>query len=373
MIRSLLAAFTFFVLSAVPTSAAEPWRIAAVTALTGPYASLGEQLKAGVQAAVADLAAASGREIELEIEDDACDPKQAVAVAQRIVARGTRVVIGHLCSGASIAASETYGEDGVLLISPSSSAPALTDDAAKRRWTTIFRLYGRDDAQGVFVGKWLAGRAPGMRIAVLDDRSAYGAGIAREVEKTLRESGVTPVLRATVTPGERDFGALLSRLREARAELIYYGGYLSEAGLIVRQAREQGYDALLMASDSIATNEFWQVAGPAGEGVLFSFPPDPRRLPGAAEVAARLATRGGNADGFTLNAYAAVQALVTAARIANATDPLKLAAALRAQPVDTVLGRIEFDAKGDIKEPRYAIYRWSNGIYAERDPNAKLR
>lgn len=368
----ILVAASLLVASLVQPAQAETIRIALVTARTGPYAALGDQTLRGAEAAASALST-DGRTIKLEIEDDACDPKQAVAVAQRIVARGTRIVVGHLCSGASIAASETYGEEAALLVSPSSSAPALTDDAARRGWKTIFRLYGRDDAQGVFVGEWLARHAAGKKIALLDDRSAYGAGIAREVERVLRERGVTPVLRSTVTPGERDLGALISRLRDAQAELIYFGGYHNEAGLLIRQAREQGYGAQLMLPDSIATNEFWQVAGAAGEGTLFSFPPDPRSLPGASSVVTKLAQAGGNADGFTLNAYAAMQAIVAAIDAAKSTDPVKLAALLHAQPVETVLGTIAFDAKGDIKEPRYAIYRWSNGAYAElpREANGK--
>jgi branched-chain amino acid transport system substrate-binding protein len=372
MNRILLLAVLLAAASIGPARA-ETLRVAVVTALTGPYASLGEQIRRGVEQAAADIAAAGGPTIKVEVEDDACDPKQAVAIAQRIVSRGTRIVIGHLCSGASIAASETYGEEGVLVISPSSSAPALTEDAAKRGWKTIFRLYGRDDAQGVFVGKWLAQNAASMRLALLDDRSAYGGGLAREVERALKEAGITPVLRSNVTPGERDLSALISRLREAKVELIYFGGYPNEAGLLLRQAREQGYDALLMTGDSIATNDFWQVSGPAGEGALFTFPPDSRRLPTAAPIVARLAAAGGNADGFTLNAYAAVQALVAASRAANSTDPAKLAVALRAQPIETLLGPITFDAKGDIKDPRYVFYRWSNGAYAELPPGAKLR
>ena len=370
--RSVLAASLLLALLAAPVARGqEAVTVAVAGPVTGASPAVGEQMRRGAGLAAEDLNAAGGvlgRPLRVEVHDDACDPKQAVAVANLLATRRVRFVVGHACSGASIPASAVYAEEGVFMISPASSNPALTDEAAAKGWTTILRLYGRDDAQGDFVGRWLTENRPGARVAVVDDQTAYGRGLAERVRASLAARGVPPVLNAAVTRGERDFNALVSRLKETRPDLIYFGGYPLEAGLLLRQAREQGLGATLMSGDSLVTPDFWNVTGLAGEGTLMTFPPEPRANPAARAVVERLRAAGFDPEGYTLYSYAAVQAVAAGAARAGTLDPARVASALRGgAPVPTVLGPVAFDAKGDIKDPRYAIYVWQrDGRYREQ-------
>ena len=267
-----------------------PVRIATAGPLTGQQAALGAQMKTGAEQVVADLNATGGvlgRQIALEIGDDACDPRQAVSVANQVAGRGVRFVAGHFCSGSSIPASKAYAEEGVLQISPASTNPRFTDDGG---WNT-FRTCGRDDQQGQVAGAYIAKEYRGKKVAILHDNSAYGKGLADETKKSLNGAGAQETLFAAYTPGERDYSAIVSRLQQANVQVVYVGGYHTEAGLILRQARERGMDVTLIGGDALVTNEFWQITGAAGEGTLMTFSSDPRRRPAAAEVVGRFKAR----------------------------------------------------------------------------------
>lgn len=343
----------------------QPLRIAVAGPMTGQYAAFGAQLRAGAEQAVTDLNAAGGvlgRPLVLEIADDACDPRQAVSVANQIAGRRIPFVAGHYCSGSSIPASKVYTEEGVLQISPASTNPRYTDEGS---WNT-FRTCGRDDQQGVIAGKAIAERFRGRKVAVVHDNSAYGKGLADETRKAMNAAGLRETLYAAYTPGERDYNALVSRLKSEGIEILYVGGYHTEAGLILRQAREQGLALTLIGGDALVTNEFWQVAGPAGEGTMMTFPSDPRLRPQAAEVVGRFKARNVDPEGFVLYTYATIQAWAQAAARTGATDPRKVAETLKgAGPWQTALGPIGFDRKGDVLEPDFVFYVWKNGTYAQ--------
>lgn len=338
--------------------------IAVVGPMTGPVASIGEQQKRGAEAAAAlinEAGGVNGRKIKIVVEDDQCDPKQAVAVANRIVGQQIKFVAGHACSGASIPAADVYAENNVLMMSPASSNPVLTDKGNP----TIMRLYGRDDAQGAFIGPWIAKNYKDKKIAILHDKSAYGKGLATVVKDKLNAAGVQEVLFEGINAGEKDYGAVVSKLKSVGADFVYFGGYHTEAGLMRRQAADQGYKFTLMMGDSIATSEFWSVSGPAGEGTLFTFPTDPRRSPNATKALEQFKAQKYDPEGFTLFSYGVVQAIAEGIKRAGSDDPSKVAKALKdGQPVETVLGSIQFDAKGDIKDPRYDINLWHDGKYA---------
>ena len=215
-----------------------------------------------------------------------------MTVANLIVGQQIKYVDGHACSGSSIPASDVYAENDVLMMSPASSNPALTE----KGHPTIMRLYPRDDRQGEFIAPWIAEKYKGKKIAILHDKSAYGKGLATVVKEKLNAGGVTEVMFEGINPGEKDYTAVITKLKSAGAEFVYFGGYHAEAGLILRQAADQGAKFQLMTGDSIATSEFWAISGPAGEGTLFTFPTDPRRSPSAAKAleqfkAARLRPR----------------------------------------------------------------------------------
>lgn len=338
--------------------------IATAGPMTGQYAAFGEQMKRGAEMAVKDINAAggvNGDKLVLEIGDDACDPKQAVAVANNFVNKEVKFVAGHFCSSSSIPASAVYNEEGILQMSPASTNPKLTEQG----FDNVFRIVGRDDVQGIYAANYVVDNKVASKIAILHDKSAYGQGLADEFRKQLNARGVKEVMYEAITQGDKDFTALITKLKDAGVELIYLGGYHTEGGLIVRQAREQGFNAKLMSGDALVTEEYWQITGPTGEGTLMTFAPDPRKLPTAEKVVAEFKQSGYDPEGYTLYTYAAIQSWVDAAKKAGSTDPAKIADALRQGSYDTVLGSVAFNEKGDVKEPKYVMYQWSNGKYAE--------
>jgi branched-chain amino acid transport system substrate-binding protein len=341
-----------------------PIRIATAGPMTGQYAVFGAQMRAGAEQAVADINARGGvlgRQLVLEVGDDACDPRQAVSVANQLSSRQVAFVAGHYCSSSSIPASKVYAEEGVLQISPASTNPAYTDNGG---WNT-FRVCGRDDQQGKVAGAHMARNFGGKRIAILHDNTAYGKGLADETKKALNAAGKEETLYSAYTPGERDYNAVVSRLKQDNIDVIYIGGYHTEAGLILRQAKEQGMDVTLIGGDALVTNEFWQITGPAGEGALMTFSSDPRKRPTAASVVESFRAKNIDPEGYVLYTYAAIQIWAQAAAKANSIAPRQVAAAMKTQPWQTVLGDISFDAKGDITTPDYVFYVWKNGAYSE--------
>ena len=345
--------------------AADDVHIAMAGPLTGSNAAFGQQMREGAEQAVADINAAGGvlgHHLVLEVGDDACDPRQAVSVANEMAGRGVVFVVGHFCSGSSIPASKVYTEESVLEMSPGSTNPDYTDKGA---WNT-FRTCGRDDQQGAVAGDYIARNFKGEKVAILDDNSTYGHGLAAQTRKTLNADGVKEVLDATYTPGEHDYAALVSRLKEAGAQLVYVGGYHPEIGLIARQSKDQGLNTVFFGGDALVTNDYRQVAGEAANGTLMTFPPDPRKLPAAAPVVAEFAAKKIDPEGYVLYTYAAVQAWVDAAKRAGTTEATKVAAALHdGTPYQTVVGTISFDAKGDPKQTGYVVYAWKNNAYGQ--------
>ena len=275
--------------------------------MTGKLAWIGEQGQRGAEMAVADINAAGGvlgQQVRLITVDDFCDPEQAVAAAQKLVADGVVLVVGHYCSGASIPASKVYDAAGVLQISPGSTNPLLTEQGR----ANVFRVIGRDDAQGVVAGNYLADHWGDKKIAILHDGTTYGRGLADETRKQLNKRGVTEAIYQAYTPAKNDYAAEVAVLQAANIAVLYVGGYHTEAALMVRAARDRGYTVQLISGDALATEEFALIAGPAAEGTLFTFPADPRRNPEAAPVVERFRAENFEPAGYTLLSYSAVQA-----------------------------------------------------------------
>jgi branched-chain amino acid transport system substrate-binding protein len=333
--------------------------------LTGQYATFGQQFKNGAELAIADINTAGGvlgKKIKMVMEDDACDPKQARAVAEKLVGMKVPFVDGHFCSGSSIPASDVYAEAGVLQITPASTNPKFTE---RGMWNT-FRVCGRDDQQGAVAGKYIASHYKGKKVAILHDKSTYGKGLADETKKAINKAGLKEAMYEAYTAGEKDFNALVSRMKAGAIDIVYVGGYHTEAGLILRQMRAQGLNAQMISGDAIATNEFWSITGEAGTGMLFTFGPDPRKRPTAAAVVKRFKDKGIDPEGYTLYTYAALQIWTQAVQKAKTTDPKKVAAAVKAGKWNTVLGPISYDKKGDITSLDYVFYKWSkDGKYGE--------
>jgi branched-chain amino acid transport system substrate-binding protein len=357
-----LITLAFFLLAALPARA--DITTGFIAPFTGQSAVFGEQLKRGAEQAVADINAkggVNGEKLTLQEADDACDPKQAVAATSKLISQGVRFIVGHLCSGSAIPSSKIDMDEGILMISPGASNPKLTDEAKD----LIFRTYGRDDKEGAYVGQYLARHFHDKKIALANDNSAYGLGMAEEVRKSLNANGIHEVLFESYTPGQRDYSTLISKLKQAGTQVVVIGGYHTETGLIARQITAQKAQIQIVGGNALATDELWQIAGPSAEGLLMSYSADPRKYPSAKSVIENFHKANFEPEGFTLNSYAGVEVIAEGIRRAG-KDPAKAAAAIRqTPPIQTVLGALTFDAKGDIVDFPYAIYRWHDGHYAE--------
>jgi len=365
-----LGAFALLCIAFAAPAMAQDISVAAAGPMTGGQATFGRQMRNGAEQAIADFNATGGvlgKKLKLEIGDDACDPKQARSVAEKLSGMGVAVVVGHYCSSSSIPASDAYLDGGILQITPASTNPLFTD---REMWNT-FRTCGRDDQQGSFAANYLAQHFKDKNIAIINDKTTYGKGLADEVKKALNAAGVKEKLNEAYNQGDKDFTALVSKLKLNGIDVVYDGGYHQEAGLIVRQMRDQDVNTVLMAGDALADREFASIAGPAAEGVLFTFGPDPRKRDAAAAIAKEFTAKGVDPEGYTLYTYAAFQVWAQAAAKAGTVDPQKVAAAIHTGSFDTVFGPLSFDKKGDITAIGWAVYRWDkDGNYEEiTDPS----
>ena len=281
MKKSILMA-SFSLLALAGGSAYADILVAIAGPMTGQYASAGDQIRKGAEMAIADINAkggVNGEKLKLEIGDDACDPKQAVAVANQMVNKKIIFMHGHWCSSSTIPASEVYVEANIPVVTVSTN-PKVTDRGLKN----IFAIAGRDDQQGQVAGAYLAEKFKGKKIAVVDDKSAYGKGLADEVAKAMEAKGVKPALRESITAGEKDYSGLVSKLKSSGIEVMSYGGYHTEVALILRQAQQAGLKLTVMGGDTMSNTELATAAGPEANNVLFTFGPDARKNPSAAPV-----------------------------------------------------------------------------------------
>jgi branched-chain amino acid transport system substrate-binding protein len=329
--------------------------------LTGPNAAFGAQLQKGAEQAAKDINDAggiNGEMVKIVLGDDVSDPKQGISVANKFVGDGVKFVIGHFNSGVSIPASEVYAENGIFEITPSATNPTFTE---RGLWNT-FRTCGRDDQQGAIAGQYIADHFKDGKVAIVHDKTTYGQGLADETKKAMNKLGITEVIYEGITPGEKDYSALIAKMKEAGTSVVYFGGLHTEAGLILRQMADQGLKAPLMSGDGITSNELASIAGDAVNGTLMTFPPDPRNNPNAAEAVKKFRDAGFEPEAYTLYTYAALQIIAEAAKAVGENDPMKVAEAAKAKgPFKTVIGDIGYDAKGDITRADYIMYEWKKG------------
>lgn len=327
---------------------------------TGANASFGEQHWRGAAQAAEDINAAggiNGEKIKLVKADDACEPKQAVSVANRLVDQDKALgVVGHFCSSSTIPASEVYDEAGTITITPGSTNPLVTE----RGLSGMFRMCGRDDQQGVVAGNHIVDVLKAKKVAIIHDKDTYGQGLADATKAQLNKRGVKEVLYEGLTRGEKDFNALVTKLRASGAEVVYFGGLHPEAGPLVRQMREQGLTAIFMSDDGVVTDELVTTAGGPQyvKDVLMTFGADPRAIPEGQAVVEKLRAAGFEPEGYTLYAYASVQTLAAAFNGVGRNDAAKASEWLKSNPVQTVMGKKEWDQKGDLKVSDYVVYKW---------------
>jgi branched-chain amino acid transport system substrate-binding protein len=332
--------------------------------VTGIYAWAGDRYQRGAEMAVDDLNAKGGvlgQRLELVVGDDFCDADQAVALARKLVSDGVALVVGHWCSHASIPASKVYEKAKILMINPGSASAKLTEEGGPN----VFRVYGRDDRQGVMVADYLAEHWAGKAIAILDDGTTWGAGVTSGVRRRLHERDVTVAVDETITPGEDEYSALVSKMQAAGVEVLFLGGYHREAGLIFRQAHDRGYELRLLANSAMTLEDFPMIAGPELEGTVMVAMTDTRARPEAADVVAQFHAQGYEPQGTTLYVYAAVQVWAQAVEAAGSLDLDAVIEVLHSRQFDTVLGRIGFDGKGDVTgfEPWQWFVWQADGTY----------
>lgn len=363
---SLIAAAAF----GMATAATADIKIAIGGPHTGAYAAFGEQLWRGATQAINDInsyGGVNGEKLVAVKADDACEPKQAVAVANRMVdVEKVRAVLGHFCSSSTIPASEIYDEAGLLSITPASTNPTVTE----RGLPGMFRVCGRDDQQGTVAADFIVDTLKAKRVAVIHDKDTYGKGLADAMKAQLNKRGVTEVLYEGLTRGEKDFNALATKIRSLNVDAVYFGGLHSEAGLLIRQLKEQGFgDNAFISGDGIVSEEFVKAAGGNQfvSGVYMTFGADPRNIPSGQGVVEAFRKSGYEPEGYTLYSYAGMQVIAAALRAEGAkADGATLGKWLKANSVPTVMGAKSFDGKGDLKVSDYVMYRWnSDGTYGE--------
>ena len=338
--------------------AADSIKIAMVIPATGPLTQYGDMVKEGVATAVEQINAAggiNGKKIETTVVDDACEPKQGPVAANRVVNDKIRYVIGPVCSGAAIAAAPIYNNEGVVVITPSATSPALTEG---KNFHFIFRTIGRDDQQGPAAAKFIINKAKPKKVAVLHDKQSYGQGIAASVRDELKKANVEVALFEGINAGDSDYSAVITKLKSAGADFVYYGGYHPEMGLLLRQAAEQGLKVRMMGPEGVGNPEINAIAGNAVEGMLVTLPADPAAKPENAALVKAFKDKSRDPSGaFQMGAYTATQVLAQSIK-AVGDDAEKVADYLHKTTFNMPTGNVAWDAKGDLKAFDFPVYSW---------------
>lgn len=343
--------------STLSTAAVAQVKIGLAAPLTGPDAAFGQGMRFGAEQAVADINRAggiAGQKLQLVVLDDAGEPKQAMAIARKFTGDGIRFVVGHLTSGATAVALPIYDETGTVALTPTATWAPLT---ARGAWN-LFRLCGNDAQQGTLAGNWLADQFQEWPVAIINDKTTFGRALADEVARVLKARGGREALFEGVARGEKDFSALIDRMKALRVEAVFFGGLAPDAALLIRAMREAGIGAPLIGSDGLLDKDFAQIAGPGAEGTLMTLTADTRRLPDGKGAAARI-SRTPEAEMVAARTYAAFEMLKAGIEGAGSTEGRKVADYLRGgKPVKTFVGELAFDAKGDLSKSPYAIQVW---------------
>ncbi|NOR51947.1 MAG: high-affinity branched-chain amino acid ABC transporter substrate-binding protein [Gammaproteobacteria bacterium] len=333
-------------------------KVAIVGPVTGPVAQYGDMQMIGAKMAVEQINAAggiNGQKLEAVVIDDVCEPKQAVAAANKVVNQGIKYVVGHLCSGSTQPASDIYEDEGILMITPASTSPAITD----RGFKMIFRTIGLDSQQGPVAGRYIANNMKPVNMAVIHDKQQYGQGIAGEVKKTVESMGIDVVLFEGVNKDQKDFSALITKMKSANVDFVYYGGYHPELGLILRQSREQGFTSRFMGPEGVGNKDISTIAGEASEGLLVTLPSDFSKVAANAGLVKAFEAKGEDSSGpFVMPAYAAVQIIADSIKATGSKDPRKLAEYMRSSSFDTPIGKVAYKANGDLQEFQFVVFNW---------------
>ena len=330
--------------------------------LTGPVAAYGDQVKNGAEAAVETINKAGGilgEKIVLKLADDAGDPKQGVSAANQLVGEGVHYVVGPVTSGVAIPASDVLAENGILMVTPTATAPDLT----ARGLTNVLRTCGRDDQQAEVAAAYVLKNLKDKKIAIIHDKATYGKGLADAFKAAINAGGLNEVLYNSLTPGEKDLSALVTRIKAEGVEVIYFGGYHPEGGLLARQLRDVSVNATIIGGEGLSNTEFWAIGNEAAAGTIFTNATAALKNPASAEAVKVLAEKGLPPEAFTLNAYAAVEVLKAGIeRAGKADDTAAVAAALKnGEPIATAIGNLTYAENGDLSSPSFSLFKWEDG------------
>ncbi|TWC15150.1 MULTISPECIES: branched-chain amino acid ABC transporter substrate-binding protein [unclassified Pseudomonas] len=341
--------------------AADTIKIGIAGPKTGPVTQYGDMQFVGANQAIKDINAkggVDGKMLEAKEYDDACDPKQAVAVANKVVNDGVKFVVGHLCSSSTQPASDIYEDEGVIMITPAATSPEIT----ARGYKLIFRTIGLDSAQGPAAGNYIADHVKPKVVAVLHDKQQYGEGIATAVKQTLESKGVKVAVFEGLNAGDKDFSSIIQKLKQNNVDFVYYGGYHPELGLILRQSKEKGLNAKFMGPEGVGNDSISQIAQDASEGLLVTLPKSFDADPANQAIVAAIKADGKDPSGpFVFPAYSAVELIAEGIKAAKSDDTTKVAEALHAGSFKTPTGELSFDKKGDLKDFKFVVYQWHFG------------
>jgi branched-chain amino acid transport system substrate-binding protein len=357
-------------LAAVPSGllfAADAIRLGVAGAHSGDLASYGLPTVKAAEMVVKEINAKGGilgRPVELFAEDDVCKPEVATNTATKLVSQNVNAVIGHICSGATKAALGIYRDAKLVVISPSATNPELTQSG---QYPNFYRTIASDDAQARLEVDFAIGTLKFKKIAVLHDKGDYGKGLAEYAKKFVEESKkAAVVLFEGVTPGAVDYSAVVQKMKRAEAEAVIYGGYHPEAATIVAQMRKKNMNTIFISDDGVKDDTFIKVAQKYAEGVYATGPKDTTKNPLAiAAIAGHKKVYGTDPGAFFLNAIAATQAVLNAFQKAGSTNYDAVGRALQTQFVETPLGRIRFDKRGDATGVGFSLYQVRKGAYVE--------
>ena len=362
--RWLCLPFLLWLILPVHAADVPPVRLGLVVPTAGEAGPVAQSMRQAAEMAVSDRGPGLMRRIELRVKEDAFDPRQAVATAEELVEEGVWGVVGHFYSSSSLAASVVYHETGVPQVTPTATHPRLTAQG----FENVFRVCGRDDAQGVVAAEFVLSRVKARRVAVVHDRTEYGRGLVETFRRELTKRGAPRVVaEESLAQGDRDFAAQVARVKGAKPDALYFGGIFREAGYFIRQLRQAGVRAAFVSGDAVLDPDFVRLAGEeAAAGAYLTFAPDPRFVESARPVIRRYESRYGALGPYALDTYDAVGVLLQAIQRAQPTggskDELrKVVRGIRARPYPGALGMMRWDKNGDRIPPPYAVYVTKRG------------
>lgn len=338
---------------------AQTIKIGVVGPTTGAVTQYGDMVREGVDTAIERINASggvNGKKLEAVVIDDGCEPKQGPVAANRVVNSKIGFVVGHVCSGATIAAADIYNNEGVVMVTPSATAPAVTDG---KNYEFIFRTIGRDDQQGPAAAKFVLEKIKPKKAAVLHDKQSYGQGIATAVKNDLEKGGVPVAIFEGINAGDSDYSAVITKLKSQGVDFVYYGGYHPEMGLLLRQAAEQGVKAKWMGPEGAGNPDINAIAGDSVEGMLLTLPADFTQNAANADIVKSFEAKKRNAGGaFQMTAYTATQVIADGIKGAGSDDPTKVAKYLHANSFDTPIGKVSWNKQGDLNNFEFDVFTW---------------